>query len=94
MIISFYLVGAHFFLSISVINSFSVCVDIGGDRACTIAGMMNFVGQMGAFAMSILFGKLVDITHNFETPQYLMVIISIVGALLWTGIDASKRIFI
>jgi sugar phosphate permease len=92
-VISLCLESAFFFLPITVVNSFSVCVDIGGERACTLAGIMNFVGQTGAFVMSIIFGKLVDATHSFDTPQYLMAILLLLGAVLWIGIDASKKVF-
>jgi len=86
------LISAFFFLPVSVNNSFSACVDIGGSRACTVAGIMNFFGQTGAFIMSIFFGRIVDFTHSFDTPQFLMAGVLLLGALLWIGIDASKKI--
>ena len=89
--VSLCLVSAHFFLPITVVNSFSVCVDIGGERACTLAGIMNFFGQAGAFVMSIFFGRIVDFTHSFDTPQYVMAGVLLVAALLWMGIDASPE---
>jgi ACS family glucarate transporter-like MFS transporter len=85
------LISAHFFLPFVVINSFSACVDIGGQHACTLAGVMNFFGQTGAFLMSIFFGRIVDFTHSFDTPQFLMAGILLLGGLLWIGIDASKK---
>jgi hypothetical protein len=54
--------------------------------------LMNFFGQTGAFIMSIFFGRIVDFTHSFDTPQFLMAGILLLGALLWIGIDASKKI--
>ncbi len=42
--------------------------------------------------MSIFFGKIVDITHSFEAPQFLMVILLTIGGICWIGIDASKKI--
>ncbi len=85
-------VFAEFFLGIIVITCFSTCVDIGGDRVSTVTGFMNFFGQMGAFMMSIVFGKIVDLTHNYEMPQYLMFSLLLVGGICWLGIDASKKI--
>jgi MFS transporter, ACS family, glucarate transporter len=90
--VSLCLVSAHFFLPFTVINSFSACVDIGGERACTLAGIMNFFGQTGAFTMSMFFGRIVDFTHSFDTPQFLMACILLLGASLWIGIDASRKI--
>jgi len=87
-------VFAEFFLGIIVITCFSTCVDIGGDRVSTVTGFMNFFGQTGAFLMSIIFGKLVDLTHNYEMPQYLMFSLLLVGGVCWLGIDASKKIIV
>jgi MFS transporter, ACS family, glucarate transporter len=87
-------VFAEFFLGIIVITCFSTCVDIGSDRASTVTGFMNFFGQLGAFLMSMVFGRIVDITHNYETPQYLMFSLLLVGGICWLGIDASKKIIV
>jgi len=86
------LVVADFCLLFIVLTCFSTCIDIGEDRVSTITGIMNFIGQSGAFLMSIIFGQIVDLTHNYEAPQYLMVALLIVGGLCWFGIDASKKI--
>jgi len=85
-------VMADFCLVIIVLTCFSTCIDIGGDRVSTITGFMNFIGQSGSFLMSILFGKIVDLTHNYETPQYLMLALLLVGGMCWLAIDASKKI--
>ena len=42
--------------------------------------------------MSIIFGKLVDFNHNFETPQYVLMILLFIGGVCWLGVDASKKI--
>ena len=63
---------ADFSLVTIVLTCFSTCIDVGGDRVSTITGIMNFCGQSGAFIMSMIFGKLVDFTHSYETPQYVM----------------------
>jgi MFS-type transporter involved in bile tolerance (Atg22 family) len=53
---------------------------------------MNFCGQTGAFIMSMSFGKIVDMTHNYEMPQYIMLSLLIIGGLCWLKIDAAKKI--
>jgi sugar phosphate permease len=83
---------ADFCLVSIVLNCFSVCVDIGGDRVSTLTGMLNFCGQAGAFLMSIVFGKLVDLTQNFETPQFVMLGLLVGGGMCWTAVDSSKKI--
>jgi hypothetical protein len=57
-----------------------------------IAGIMNFFGQSGSFVMGVIFGKIVDFTHSFESPQFVMVGVLIVCGLCWMTIDASKKI--
>jgi ACS family glucarate transporter-like MFS transporter len=85
-------VFAEFSLVTIVLTCFSTCIDIGGDRVSTITGIMNFCGQTGAFLMSIIFGKLVDLTHSYEMPQYVMLIVLIIGGACWFVIDASKKL--
>jgi len=87
-------VAADFLLVTIVLTCFATCVDIGGDRVSTLTGIMNFCGQSGAFLMSIFFGKIVDITHSFEAPQFLMVMLLALGGICWIGIDASKKIIV
>jgi len=88
----YWLLAAHFFQPPIVTNSFASCVELGGDRAGTIAGIMNFVGQTGAFLMSIFFGRIVDLSGSFDAPQFLMVGVLLAGALLWSRVDVTKRI--
>ena len=83
---------ANFCLIFIVLTCFSTCIDLGGDRVSTITGFMNFFGQSGSFVMSMMFGKIVDLTHNYEAPQYLMVALLMVGGICWFWIDASKKI--
>ena len=83
---------SSFFCSASNRHLVFHLVDIGGDSSATLAGIMNFVGQTGAFAMSVIFGKIVDFTHSFDAPQFVMIGILIIGRLCWLFIDASKKI--
>jgi MFS transporter, ACS family, glucarate transporter len=87
-------VVASFLLVIIVLTCFATCVDIGGDRVSTLTGIMNFCGQTGAFLMSMIFGKIVDITQSFEAPQFLMAILLVFAGMCWIKIDASKKIML
>jgi len=80
----------NFFSWHNTVCSVSVCVNIGGERAGTLYGLMNFVGQIGAFSLAVIFGKIVDATHNFNTPLYLTSAILIMGCLSWLLIQADK----
>ena len=86
------LLTCGFFYSFYAITAFSTCVDIGGSRAGTVAGMMNFAGQIGAFFLSVVFGKIADLVHNFNTPVMLIAGILITGSVVWLGIDPTKKI--
>jgi nitrate/nitrite transporter NarK len=86
------LIISYFFLMFFGITAFSTCVDIGGEKAGTIAGIMNFTGQIGAFFLAIVFGKLVDLLHNYDRPLYLIAGILFIGAIRWASVDATKKL--
>jgi sugar phosphate permease len=84
------LIIAHFFYSPSSITSYSTCIDIAGDNAGTVAGIMNCFGQFGAFFMAVIFGKIVDVTHSFAVPMLITSGVLLAGGVLWLFIDPSK----
>lgn len=72
--------------------SFAVCVDIGRSKSGTVSGAMNMAGQMGAFFLGILFGKIVDTTGNYNHPLYLIAFLLLCSSLLWLVIDPTKEV--
>jgi cyanate permease len=70
-----------------------VTVDIGGERAATLYGLVNFVGQIGASSLAVTFGEIVDATHNYIAPLYLTAALLVVGSLIWLVIKADKPLF-
>src|SRR5258706_12889733 len=48
------LMFCYFFIPVNGINYFSACIDIGGSKAGTVAGIINFSGSMGAFFLAIV----------------------------------------
>ncbi|HEX4849602.1 MAG TPA: MFS transporter, partial [Puia sp.] len=86
------LVAANFFYSFGVMSPFAVCTDIGRNNAGTVTGAMNFCGQMGAFFLAIVFGKIVTLTHDFQIPLYLIALAQLIGFLLWFLIDPRKQL--
>lgn len=72
--------------------TFAVCIDIGQRNAGTVAGSMNFAGQLGGFFITILFGIIVEQTQNFTLPLFLIAGCLLVSALLWLRIDPTKPI--
>jgi len=86
------LIGANFGFSFGVMVSYAVCTDIGRNNAGTVTGAMNFFGQMGAFTLSVVFGKMVDSLHDFNYPLFLVAGVMITGGLLWLAIDPMRQI--
>jgi sugar phosphate permease len=76
------------------IAAFGVCIDVGGNHAGTVAGVMNCVGQLGAFSLAIVFGKIVDATHSFNAPLFVISGLLFIGSLLWLLIDPTKKLII
>ena len=55
-----------------------------------VTGIMNCVGQLGAFFMAIVFGKIVNLTHSYVTPIIVLSGVLFVGCLLWLFVDPGK----
>jgi MFS transporter, ACS family, glucarate transporter len=86
------LISCYSFVPIIGINAFSTCIDMGKNKAGTVVGIMSFVGNMGAFFLSVLFGKIADVTKSFNIPMYLLSAILLLGGCMWLLVDASKQI--
>jgi nitrate/nitrite transporter NarK len=92
MITAACLIGANFSFAFGVMVSYAVCADIGRNNAGTVTGAMNFFGQMGAFFLALIFGKIVQVTHHFDYPLYLVAIVVFTGCLLWLAINPEKSL--
>ena len=75
-------------------SCYGVCSDIGRNNTGTVTGAMNFCGQIGAFFLAIIFGKIVDVVHNFNYPLILVACVLAIGFLLWFIIDPLKQLSI
>jgi nitrate/nitrite transporter NarK len=84
------LILSNAFFSFGVMSSYAVCADIGGNNSGTVTGAMNFCGQMGAFFLAIIFGKVIDLTHNYDAPLFILFIVELTGCLLWLAINPTK----
>ena len=91
---AFCLIAANGFYGLSVMSSFGVCSDIGRNNSGTVAGAMNFSGQMGAFFLAIVFGKIAEITHNLNYPLFVVTAVLLIGCLLWLVIDPLQQLTI
>jgi MFS transporter, ACS family, glucarate transporter len=82
--------GGFIYYTLIGVTSFATCVDIGGSRAGTVTGIMNFFGQAGAFVLAMTFGKIADLAHNFDTSMFLLACVVLLGSMFWFFVDASK----
>ena len=72
--------------------AFAVCLDIGGNHVGAVSGFMNCIGQIGAFFLAIVFGKIVDTTHSFISPLFVIAALLFLGSLLWFAVDPTKKL--
>lgn len=91
-IVTITLISGYFFVPAFGINAFSTCIDVGQNNAGTVAGIMNFAGNMGAFSIAIIFGKIVDTTHNFNAPLFVLAGVLLTGGFIWLRVDPTKKI--
>ena len=86
--------GGLIYYALIGVTSFSACVDIGGSRAGTVTGLMNFFGQTGAFLLAMTFGKIADMANDFNVSMYMLAGVVLVGSLFWFFVDASVPVMI
>jgi ACS family glucarate transporter-like MFS transporter len=71
---------------------FGVCLDIGGEHAGAMVGLMNTAAQLGGLVGSVAYGYIVAHFGNYDAPFVPMAAVLFVGALLWLRIDASQEL--
>jgi predicted MFS family arabinose efflux permease len=80
-----------FFLELTVGVSWAIPLDIGGDFAGSVSGVMNTWGNLGGAVSTSAAGYLVKY-FGWNSIFVMMAALALLGALLFTRIDASKRI--
>jgi MFS transporter, ACS family, glucarate transporter len=70
-----------------------VCIDIGGNHAGAVSGLMNCIGQIGAFFLAIVFGKIVDTTGSFDAPLFVISGLMLIGSLCWLLVDPTRKLY-
>jgi ACS family glucarate transporter-like MFS transporter len=73
-------------------TAWAVCLDIGRAHAGAVTGVMNTAGQLGGFLCSVLFGYVVSATASYQAPVWIIAVMVMVAALLFTRIDASREL--
>ncbi|MCY7352503.1 MAG: MFS transporter, partial [Cytophagaceae bacterium] len=90
--VGLFLAMGMMFKDLTLPVSFAVCVDIGRGQSGTVSGTMNMVGQLGGFFLSVIFGKIVDVTGNYNTPLFLISGLLLCSSLLWLRIDPTQEV--
>ncbi len=73
-------------------TAWAVCLDVGQEHAGVVTGAMNMAGQVGSFMTTVLFGYLVVAFDSYNAPLVPIAVMSLVGAIAWLKIDASKSV--
>jgi MFS transporter, ACS family, glucarate transporter len=71
---------------------FAVCLDIGGEYAGAVVGVMNTAAQIGSLVSSVGFGYLVDRYRSYDVPFIPMTVLLLVGAWLWLTVDPTHAL--
>jgi ACS family glucarate transporter-like MFS transporter len=74
-------------------SAWSLCLDIGGEFAGTVSGVMNTAGQFGGALCTVLFGYLIRMTGSYNKPLWLVAFMVLCAALIFARVDASKTLF-
>jgi MFS family permease len=82
---------AVFGLELTVGVSWAITLDIGGDYAGSVSAFMNTFGNLGGATASALSGYLVKL-YGWDAPFLVVAGLSVLAALLYSQINASKRL--
>lgn len=82
---------ALFGLELTVGVSWAIPLDIGGDAAGSVSAVMNTCGNIGGAISPSLLAWMVN-NWNWDTPFVLAAILCVIGAALFSRIDATQRI--
>jgi predicted MFS family arabinose efflux permease len=74
--------------------AWAVCLDVGREHVGVVTGSMNMAGQVGSFLTTVLFGYIVTAYGSYNAPLVPIAIMSLVGALAWLKIDATKPLLV
>ena len=82
---------AVFGLELVVGNAWAVTLDIGGSFAGSCSAVMNFFGNIGGAIVATATGFIVK-AYGWNSAFYVVVALCVIGALLFTRIDAGRKL--
>jgi MFS transporter, ACS family, glucarate transporter len=80
-------------IELTVGVSWAVTLDIGGEYAGSVSAVMNTLGNLGAAIAATVTGYIVN-ASGWSTAFFVLAGYSLVAAVLFTRIDASKRVYV
>ncbi len=72
--------------------TWAMCLDIGGEHAGAVTGIMNTAGQLGGFVCSVLFGYVVSATGSYQAPVWGVAAMVMIAAALFSRIDPTRKL--
>ena len=73
-------------------SAWAVCLDVGGQYAATVSGIMNTAGLFGGFVCTVLFGYDVKVSGNYNFPLIIIGTMVLVSSALFLKIDPTRLI--
>jgi ACS family glucarate transporter-like MFS transporter len=83
---------ATFGVDLTLSPSWTLCIDIAGDRTGLLTGAMNTLGNIGSFASSIAFPLLFRWTGTSNAYFYCAAAINVLAALLWLSMRQDLQV--
>lgn len=72
--------------------AWAVCLDIGHAHAGAVTGAMNTAGNAGGFLCTVLFGYLVKASGSYDTPLYVIAVLLMTSAIIFSRVDPADRL--
>jgi len=81
-----------FILDFLVPTAWATCLDVGGENAGAVSGVMSTAGQFGGMACTLVFGYVASRTGDYDAPLYVISFMVALSAALYWFVDASRTI--
>jgi ACS family D-galactonate transporter-like MFS transporter len=86
------LAGAFFMIELTNAVLWSLPIDIAGRHGGTAAGMMNTGFGVAGMIAPVVFGALLERTHDYKLPFFSSAVLLAVGAIAACFVDPTKRV--
>ena len=83
---------AAFFLEMNIGPAWAVVMDVGGEYAGTVSGMMNMFGSLAGGLSPIIFAAVWQRTGSAILPFMISGSLMVVGAIAWLFIDPTRSV--